>query len=44
MANWEKTNYVNDTFYKVAIEICDEFAGDVKDACVTSAKTQFCKK
>ncbi len=39
-AEGEKT----DAYYKVAIEKCDEFAGDKKDACVASAKTQYGKK
>ena len=34
----------NDAFYKVAIQKCDEFAGDVKDTCISSAKVKYGKK
>lgn len=33
----------SDADYKVAIEKCDKFAGDLKDQCVTSAKTKYGK-
>ena len=34
----------NDAFYKVAIEKCNKFSGDVKDTCVTNAKVKYDKK